>query len=134
MRRLGSVATLGLLAACGSHTSASDTPQAVPSATADIRCGSLVLDQGELLEVAGAEEIACLESALRERRSAALTVTAPTVEGDPIVFGWRLTADGTLTSDIDSSRDSFGGEPRQTRLSCGRITQLPNPLSCAQSG
>ena len=125
---------IGLLAGCGGTQPTTDDSMPSPSSMAEIRCGDVVLGQGELLEVAGAAERSCLEGALRDGRSATLTVTEPTVEGDPIVTAWRLMADGTLTAVIDSSRDRFGGEPRMTRVSCGRVTALPNPMSCASAG
>lgn len=77
----------------------------------------------------GATEVDCLERALRENRSAGLTITAPTVEGDPIVTSWHLAADGTLAADIDASKDRFSSEGH-THVSCGRVTELPNLLTC----
>lgn len=144
MRRILLVGAIGLLTSCGLTTSASDDPTQAPtrtptrtptsSATFDVSCGEVVLAQGEVLEVAGSTQRACLEDALRDGRSATLAITAPTVEGDPIVTSWHLSDDGTLTAVIDSTQDRFAGEPRVTRSSCGRVTELPDLLTCEPSG
>lgn len=134
MKRLAFVGLVAFTTACGSP--AASLPAAAPSKTptAEVSCGDVVLGQGELLEVEGSAQRTCLEAAFRDGRGAALTVTAPTVEGDPIVTIWNLAADGTLVADFDSSRDRFGADPRLAKVSCGRVTALPNPLRCTASG
>lgn len=146
MRRLAALGLAGALAACGSAGVVGDapgpasTPGASTSASSGTGadtgtdCGEVVLAQGQRLEVVGSRERACLAEALRDGRRATLAVTEPTVEGDPIVTSWTLAADGTLTAEIDSSQDRFGGEPRLTRVSCGRVSVLPDPLRCDGSG
>lgn len=139
MTRLALLAALGLLTACGSQAVPDPDPaasaSASPSVATEARCGAVVLDQGERLDVVAKDELACLDGALQSGRAATLTVTAPTDEGDPIVTAWHLTATGTLDAEVDASRDSFRASgPATTHVSCGRITQLPDPLSCAPSG
>ncbi|MFW5470171.1 hypothetical protein ACOCJ4_09020 [Knoellia sp. CPCC 206435] len=150
MRRLAALGLTGVLAACGSVSDVGDVPgpASTPGASTstgpgpapkpgpgtDTDCGKVVLAQGQRLEVVGSQERACLEEALRDGRGATLSVTEPTVEGDPIVTSWTLADDGTLTADIDSSQDRFGGEPRLTRVLCGRVSALPDPLRCDGSG
>lgn len=137
MKRLVLVGVLGFVVSCGSPptapVSSRDSQPPQPSATAEFSCGKVVLKQGEELAVAGAKELACLEGALREGRRATLTVTAPSVEGHPSVFHWQLSADRTLSADIDSSRDPFSSDAH-SHHSCGRISELPDPLTCAPSG
>ena len=128
-----------LVSACGSSATA---PDAVPSSvarsstasSAQVDCGEVVLRQGETLEVAGATQRACLEAALREGRSATLTVTETTTEGDPIVTSWRLHDDGTLSGDVDATKDAFAGSLKTYSVSCGRISTLPTPLACESTG
>ncbi|EAP98750.1 lipoyltransferase [Janibacter sp. HTCC2649] len=133
MRRLIVVGTVALLTGCGSSVASPRPATSSQTPTAEISCGEVELGQGEVLEVGGAKERACFEGALREGRAATLAVSQPTIEGDPIVTTWRLATDRTLTGDIDSSKDRFGNQAH-TLVSCGRITQLPDPLRCAQSG
>ncbi|KRE41003.1 hypothetical protein [Knoellia sp. Soil729] len=136
MRRVLLLAAIGLLTSCGS-TSVGENPTLAPlatppsSASDDVSCGDVVLDQGEQLTVAAAAELACLDRALEESRRAALTVTTPTAEGDPIVTSWQLTYDGTLTADIDSSKDRFGSE-EHSHVSCGTVTELPDLTTCGR--
>lgn len=120
---------IAVLGSCGSPTTRSD-PAPPPEATAEFSCGEVVLAQGEVLEVAGSMQRTCLESALRDGRSATLTVTAPTVEGDPVTTAWVVTADGTLSADSDTSRDRFADPSGDYRVTCGRVTTLPRPLEC----
>ena len=119
---------IAVLGSCGSPTTPGN-PAPSPDATAEVSCGDVVLEQGEQLALAAATELACLERALKESLSAALTVTGPTVEGDPIVTSWQLTSDGTLSADIDSSKDRFGSEDH-THVSCGQVTELPDMMTC----
>lgn len=144
MRTLvAATAVVLVLSACGSSPTVGDLPGAAPSpsgstgtgtgAGTGTDCGAVVLRQGEQLEVVGATERACLEAALREGRSATLTVTAPTVEGDPVTTSWRLDADGSLSADIDASRDRYAGSQPRTRATCGVVTSLPTPLECDSS-
>ena len=137
MKRLVFVGLVAFVTGCDSP--AMTPPAAAPSVTSsptpslEISCGEVVMDQGEQLSSAGATELACLESALREGRRARLTVTAPSVEGRPSVFHWQLSADRALSADIDSSRDPFSSDAH-SHHSCGRISELPDPLTCTPSG
>ncbi len=119
-----------LLSACGSSTAAPDAVPSSPAPSAEVDCGQVVLRQGEQLEVAGSRGRACLEDALRQGRSAALTVTAPTVEGDPVNTTWVVTSDGGLSADSDTTRDRFADPSADHGVSCGRVTTLPSPLEC----
>ena len=126
---------LTLLSACGSSTPAPDAvpssrARSSPASSAQGDCGEVVLRQGEMLEAVGARERACLEDALADGRSATLTVTAPTVEGDPVTTTWAVAADGTLSADSDVSRDRFADPSADYRVICGRVTTLPRPLEC----
>ncbi|KGN40199.1 hypothetical protein [Knoellia aerolata] len=127
---------MSVLVACGSSPPVADTPgpEASPSESTGTDCGEVVLRQGEQLEVAGATQRACLEEALREGRGATLTVTETTTEGDPVVTSWRLDDDGSLSGDVDATKDAFAGSLRTYSVSCGRITTLPTPLVCDSIG
>ena len=130
-------AVLTLVSACGSSATAPDAVPSLPASSgssARVDCGEVVLRQGETLEVAGATQRACLEAALREGRSATLTVTETTTEGDPIVTSWRLHDDGTLSGDVDATKDAFAGSLKTYSVSCGRISTLPTPLACESTG
>lgn len=70
-------------------------------------CGSLRLQQGELAEVEGKEEFACLQRALDSGRAAELAVTYPTTEGDPVTSFYRVLSDGSTEVYIDSTQDAF---------------------------
>lgn len=133
MKRLAFVGLVAFTTSCGSPAASPPTAASSNTPTVEVSCGDVVLDQGELLEVEGSAQRACLEAAFRDGRGATLTVTAPSVEGHPSVFHWQLSADGTLSADIDSSKDPFNSADH-SRQSCGRVTALPNPLSCAASG
>ncbi|WP_353950367.1 hypothetical protein V6K52_12065 [Knoellia sp. S7-12] len=142
MKGLVCAGLVALVSACGS--AAGSPPASTPSVStpshtaantpaAEFSCGEVVLKQGEEPAEAGAKELACLGRALKEGRRATLDVTAPSVEGHLSVSHWQLSSDGTLSADIDSSRDPFSSEDH-THQSCGRITELPDPLSCAPRG
>jgi hypothetical protein len=73
-------------------------------------CGSVELNQGEQVLEPPAREIDCLRDALRAEQGAELSVTYPTVEGDPIRTHYRLTPFGTLQVYEDSTDDAFGDQ------------------------
>ena len=73
-------------------------------------CGSISLSQGEALEVAGEEQLACLEDALASGRGAELTVTLLTTEGDPITEYRRVLPDGSTEVYVDSTQDTFSDQ------------------------
>ncbi|XVV08923.1 DUF4362 domain-containing protein [Actinoplanes sp. CA-131856] len=70
-------------------------------------CGTFTLDQGETLpQDAGL----CLLTASREGRIARLSVTAPTVEGDPIVTVYATRPDGGVEVVEDTRADAYGAQ------------------------
>lgn len=71
-------------------------------------CGEVTLGQLDRLEKAGKRELDCLREALASGVGAELTVTFPTVEGDPIIEHLRLTPGGVLETYVDSTADTFG--------------------------
>jgi hypothetical protein len=82
-------------------------------------CGSLELRQGEVIEVDGRTELACLQRALDEGRGAELSVRHPTTEGDPITNYYRVTVDGSTEVYTDSTQDAFG-DRTWSFTSCGQ--------------
>ncbi len=91
-------------------------------------CGEVRLSQGESLEQASREGVACLRAALDSGEGAELTVTYPTVEGDPITIYRRVTPTGTVEVYTDSTEDNFG-QHRWTYKTCENAT-LPRILDC----
>lgn len=121
----GMVLAVLLLSGCASNSpgpgSGGDgpaaTPDAVPSSEADVSadftnrpelpsCGAVELDQGETIPQ---DALDCLAAAGAGTAGAELVVTAPTVEGDPIVSYYRALPDGGIEVFVDMTKDSFGG-------------------------
>jgi hypothetical protein len=98
------VAGLAALACVATLTACSRTPAADAART---RCGEYAVPQG----TAGipADKLDCLSSAYAARRSATLTVTVLTTEGDPVVTTYTTTTDGTLDLVVDATADTWGG-------------------------
>lgn len=65
-------------------------------------CGTWTIAQGEQLASEAAD---CLVEAVEQRQRARLIVTAPSVEGAPVLNSYLVHADGRVTVTIDSSRD-----------------------------
>lgn len=71
-------------------------------------CGDVTLEQGEELIYPGgqaADAVACMRQAFDYGEGAELTVSFPTVEGDPVREHYRLTPEGALEVYVDSSGD-----------------------------
>ncbi|MEV4493439.1 DUF4362 domain-containing protein [Micromonospora coxensis] len=119
--RIASSALLLTLTAC---TSAPGGPAASPTAPAPagnttavtgtvIDCGAWTLGQGEALPTRAG---GCLRDAARDRRPARLVVTAPTVEGDPIVTTYVTRPDGRVEVTTDARQDRFGSGRIERRI------------------
>jgi len=86
-------------------------PAAPPASPAPLAagardCGSLTLHQGGVVPAAA---VTCLAGALSGGSSARLVVTAPTVEGDPIVTTYLTKAGGHVSVTTDARADTYGG-------------------------
>ena len=139
MRSLvAATAVVVVLSACGAAPPpAGDLPRPAPSppgsAGTDSDCGAVVLRQGELLEVAGATERACLERpCVRSQRDPQRQHTHG--EGRPIVTSWRLGPTVAERRHRPPAVTRYAGSPPRTRASCGVVTSLPSPLECGSSG
>ncbi|MFF5083916.1 DUF4362 domain-containing protein [Actinoplanes sp. NPDC000266] len=81
-------------------------------------CGTFTLDQGERVpEDAGL----CLLTASKEGRVAQLEVTAPTVEGDPIITVYATRPDGGIEVVEDTRQDEFGAKEVTREICTGPI-------------
>ncbi len=89
--------------ATAAEPSASAVAPAAPAEPTD--CGDVVLLQGG--EVS-AETTACFLDAVRDKRSAVLKVTRPTIEGDPIRYAYTALPDGRVEVVTDAREDAFG--------------------------
>lgn len=85
-------------------------------------CGSVDLAQGERLEVAAEEELACMVRALAAGEGAELALSRYTIEGGQIREYYRAIPDGALEIFVDSTRDAFSS--RQWR-----VTRCENPAA-----
>jgi hypothetical protein len=98
------VAGLAALACAATLTACSRTPAADAAQT---RCGEYAVPQGA--PGIPAEKLDCLSSAYAAKRTATLTVTVLTTEGDPVVTTYTTTTDGTLDVVVDATADTWGG-------------------------
>ncbi len=104
------------------------TPQAFLDRAQLASCGEFVLRQGES---APTTAMTCLENA-RGTTGAELMVTAPTVEGDPVVTWVRALPSGGLETWSDVSADRFAGEGVSWHYSfCPDATSLASPGECS---
>ena len=93
-------------------------------------CGVEEAGLGEGVDPAARQ---CLLEAFRDGRSAELTSTMNSVEGDPITRILRVHADGPVEIFIDATRDRFGSG-RWERLACralvpvAEVNDPPNTL------
>lgn len=146
------LATVALLAAaCGSRTDAGDgaTPDtdteptaAPPTAPVTVSathaqflardhlppCDPVVLAQGEAVPP---ESWTCLDDA-DDETGAELVVTAPTIEGDPIVTYYRVgPAIAGLEIYVDSTKDAFGDSANPWQYeSCPATVAAKRPSGC----
>ncbi len=105
-------------------TACSRTPAADAAQT---RCGEYAIPQGT--SGIPAEKLDCVASAFAAKRTATLSVTEPTTEGDPIVTTYTTTVDGTLDVVVDATADKWAGanatvvhyECRSATFSLGRV-------------
>lgn len=95
-------ALFALLAAISLTGCATATPGGMAVEPAE-SCGEYTLGQGESLSQ---EAVDCMTDAAP---GATLIVTAPTVEGDPIVTTYTVLADGGYEVYADMTKDSYGG-------------------------
>jgi ABC-type glycerol-3-phosphate transport system substrate-binding protein len=117
-------AALAALACAASLTACSGTPAADAAQT---RCGVYAIPQGT--PGVPADKLDCLSSAFEAKRTATLTVTELTTEGDPVVTTYTTTVDGTLVVVVDSTADTWAGsgagivryECRSPTFSLGRV-------------
>ena len=115
---LVAVPLVALVAGCG----ASGGPTASGTSTAPVAsgtsCGDVTLAQGA---TAGVPESAltCFTTALADERRVTLTVTEPTVEGDPVTTTYTALLGNHVQVDVDSSKDAFAGmNPTVSRQVC----------------
>lgn len=115
---LAAVPLLAVVAGCASSVgpAASGTPTA--PVTASTSCGVVTLAQGD---TAGVPESAltCFTAALADQKRVTLTVTEPTVEGDPVTTTYTALLGNHVQVDVDSSKDAFAGmNPAVSRQVC----------------
>lgn len=70
-------------------------------------CGKVVLGHGRLARTS--TEWTCMTAAVAAGKGAELAVSAPTVEGDPIIYYLRVNPDGTSELYVDNSADRYAG-------------------------
>jgi hypothetical protein len=122
--RCGSSGALAALACAVALTACSSTPAADAAQT---RCGDYAILQGTT--GVPTDKLDCLSSAFAAKRTATLTVTELTTEGDPVVTTYTTTVDGTLDVVVDSTADTWAGsaagiahyECRSPTFSLGRV-------------
>lgn len=98
-----------------SNSAPSNTASVAPGSSAvapaapveQTQCGDVVLIQGAEVPP---EATACFLDAVREHRPAVLTVTRPTVEGDPIRYAYEALPDGRVEVITDTRQDNFGNK------------------------
>ena len=95
----GAVVTVLIAAAlAGCATAGPGAPPPPPAS-----CGEYTLDQGESIPQ---DAVDCMSD---PGDGATLKVTAPTVEGDPIVTTYTAYRNGTIQVTIDATKDRYGG-------------------------
>jgi hypothetical protein len=117
-------AALAALTCAAALTGCSRTPAAD---AAQRRCGEYAIPQGA--PGIPADRLDCLSSAFDAKRTATLTVTEPTTEGDPVVTTYTTTTDGTLDVVVDATADQWAGtgativhyECRSATFTLGRV-------------
>jgi len=97
-------AALAALVCAAALAACSRTPAADAART---RCGDYAIPQGT--PGIPADKLDCLSSAYAARRTATLTVTERTTEGDPVVTTYTTTTDGTLDVVVDATADTWAG-------------------------
>ncbi|XVU21730.1 DUF4362 domain-containing protein [Actinoplanes sp. CA-054009] len=119
----------GLAGCTESEVAPPDVLKLAPSASVT-DCGTFTLEQGRRLpDDAGL----CLLTASREGRIARLSVTAPTVEGDPIITVYATRPDGGIEVVEDTRQDEFGTK-EVTREICTGPTVDENGLHFDKCG
>jgi hypothetical protein len=96
-------------------------------------CGRLEGREAILLvtapDLAPPDEIACMRTALAEHRTADVTITLPTVEGDPVHQTFRLDPSGQVALTIDASEDRFRGSGSGiSEVACVKPPWLPDAV------
>jgi hypothetical protein len=71
----------------------------------DVDCGVHDLRQGEHLTAGAAQ---CIVDAAAKGGRGHMTVTRPTIEGDPIVAVYSVQKDGAVIVETDTTQDRFG--------------------------
>jgi len=89
-------------------------------------CGAVTLGQLDQLEKVGRQQLDCIRDALASGVGAELTVTFPTVEGDPIIEHYRLTPGAVLQTYVDSTADTFGAQ-EWSYVECADPDSVPDP-------
>ncbi len=102
--RRPTAAVIALLIAVTLAGCASAAPGAPPAPEQPTACGEYELDQGESIPQ---EAVDCMAEA--GENGATLTVTTPTVEGDPIVTTYTALPDGGMEVYADMTEDRYGG-------------------------
>jgi hypothetical protein len=103
------------LAACGVPEEPSRATEETAGRSVPTDCGTFSLSQGDSVPTSAVE---CLIEAVHARRPARLTVTSPSVEGDPIPVTYIAGADDgrvEVITDLRQDRFSDGG---RTRMIC----------------
>jgi hypothetical protein len=77
---------------------------------ADVRdCGTTTVDQGDPIRPSN-NVVSCFKQALTAGASARVTLTYPTIEGDPVHDHYLLHGDGTVTLYEDPTEDPNGAD------------------------
>jgi hypothetical protein len=80
-------------------------------------------------DLAPPDEIACMRAALAEHRTADVTISMPTVEGDPVHQTFRLDPSGQVALTIDASEDRFHGSGSGVSgVACVKPSWLPGAV------
>ncbi|MEV0153973.1 DUF4362 domain-containing protein [Micromonospora sp. NPDC050686] len=127
-RRRTALLTLPLaLAGCAATRPAAPPAPAGPTAgpttpAPDLAdCGTWTLGRSDRLP---AEATGCLDDALRDRQAVEMTVTAPTVEGDPVTTHYLTRVDGRVEVTVDGRQDRYG-TGRVERMTCTGPVSYP---------
>ena len=106
----------------------SDAPDRVRTGDAKHSCGTFVLTQSEAVPTGA---VRCLAVAASTGEAAELAWSAPTTEGHPIVtFAFVTPNTGEITVYSTNAFDSYGGDPRWTRTSCGDAATATSLMGC----
>jgi hypothetical protein len=112
------VPLVALVAGCAASAGPAASGTTTAPVTASTSCGVVTLAQGDTTGVPESA-LTCFTMALADQRRVTLTVTQPTVEGDPVTTVFTALLGQHVQVDVDSSKDAFAGmNPKVSRQVC----------------